>query len=144
MRAGGDDDVASPPATSGGCDRETLLLAAHRLHPSVQYHRQREPLGVAGEVVSDPILAWVLPSGPGKGQTRQGVEAGWSKQAQGVPPVPPAAAHGLGRVEEGDVLTVAGQVVSGGQAGLTGPDDDGAHFSVAVSARHVCSSWVIC
>ena len=94
--------------------------------------RQGEPVGVVGKVVGDLVLGRERPARSGEGQARQSVVAGRRVETQGVPVRPPVVAHPQVGVQDDEGSAPPLQVVAGGQAGLTGADDDGLDVSPSV------------
>src|SRR5512133_3600286 len=106
-------------------DHEVVVGLADRIDREATANRKIKFCGVRLKVVGHLVLGWATTPRPRKIQTRKGTEVGRGEELQRVPAFPPGIAGPLVGVQDQERLAEFGEVVAGGQAGLTAANNEG-------------------
>ncbi|KQN94822.1 hypothetical protein ASE96_01070 [Arthrobacter sp. Leaf69] len=122
---GGDDDVPRPHGAGRRFDGEPRVGRGDAGDADARPHRQAETRRVAFEVGGELVLAREGVPRRGEGEAGEAVVLGGGEQPQRVPAAAPDIAHPRAALEDLEPQPGAGEVVAGGEAGLSRADHDG-------------------
>jgi hypothetical protein len=105
-------------------------VSAQAVDAAPELHRQ--VAGVLGEVADNLVARRVVVRVARERPARQAVVARRGEQPQRVPALAPGGGRPVRGLEDREVATLLGQVVAGGEAGLSAADDD----DLAVGCAH--------